>query len=142
MPTINSIEAGYRLYLSRLSKQSTRKDYTMRFNVFLTWCSMERYQCVEEVDFPQFLDYVFLARGVSPRTHNNNGVLFGSGRYSYGNEVGDMPRVEGTRTQDCFNVYGIDTVNKIVKVVRVGSTLNDLGQAKDMDYYPYEQAPS
>ncbi len=30
MPTINTIEASYRLYLSRLSKQSTRKDYTMR----------------------------------------------------------------------------------------------------------------
>jgi len=74
--------------------------------------------------------------------YNNNGVYMGVGRYSYGNEVGDMPRVEGTRTQDCFNVYGIDTINKIVKVVRVGSTLNDLGQAKDMDYYPYDQAPS
>lgn len=42
MPTINTIEANYRLFLSRLNKQSTRKDYTMRFNVFLTWCSMER----------------------------------------------------------------------------------------------------
>ena len=31
MPTINSIEANYRLYLSRISKQSTRKEYTMRF---------------------------------------------------------------------------------------------------------------
>ncbi len=71
MPTINTIEANYRLYLSRLSKQSTRKDYTVRFNVFLSWCSMECYQCVEEVNFPQFLDYVFLDRGVSPRTHNN-----------------------------------------------------------------------
>ena len=71
MPTINSIEASYRLYLSRLSKQSTRKDYTMRFNVFLTWCSMERIDGLEEVNFPQFLDYVFLDRGVSPRTHNN-----------------------------------------------------------------------
>ena len=71
MPTINSIEAGYRLYFSRLSKQSTRKDYTMRFNVFLTWCSMERIDRLEEVNFAQFLDYVFLDRGVSPRTHNN-----------------------------------------------------------------------
>lgn len=71
MPTINSIEASYRLYLSRISKQSTRKDYTMRFNVFLTWCSMERIDRLEEVNFAQFLDYVFLDRGVSPRTHNN-----------------------------------------------------------------------
>lgn len=71
MPTINTIEASYRLYLSRLSKQSTRKDYTMRFNVFLTWCSMERIDVLEEVNFAQFLDYVFLDRDVSPRTHNN-----------------------------------------------------------------------
>lgn len=72
MPTINTIEASYRLYLSRLSKQSTRKDYTMRFNVFLTWCSMERYQCVEEVNFAKFLDYVFLDRGVSPRRYGRS----------------------------------------------------------------------
>lgn len=32
MPTINTIEASYRLYLSRISKQSTRKDYTMRLS--------------------------------------------------------------------------------------------------------------
>lgn len=71
MPTINTIEANYRLFLSRLNKQSTRKDYSMRFNVFLTWCSMERIDRLEEVNCPQFLDYVFLDRGVSPRTHNN-----------------------------------------------------------------------
>lgn len=71
MPTINTIEASYRLYLSRLSKQSTRKDYIMRFNVFVTWFSMERIDRLEEVNFAQFLDYVFLDRGVSPRTHNN-----------------------------------------------------------------------
>lgn len=28
MPTINTLEANYRQYLSRFSKQSTRKDYT------------------------------------------------------------------------------------------------------------------
>jgi len=72
MPTINTIEANYRLYLSRLSKQSTRKDYTMRFNVFLTWCSMERLDGLEEVNFPQFLDYVFLDRGVSPRRYGHS----------------------------------------------------------------------
>lgn len=43
----------------------------MRFNVFLSWCSMNRYTDVSEIDFGKFLDYVFLDRGVSPRTHNN-----------------------------------------------------------------------
>lgn len=62
--------------------------------------------------------------------------------HSFGNDVGDMPRVDGTKTQDCFNVYGIDTISKRIRVVRVGSTVNDLGQPKDIDFYPYEQAPS
>lgn len=70
MPTINIIEASYRLYLSRLSKQSTRKDYNMRFNVFITWCSMGGVADVTEINFAQFLDYVFFDRCVSPRTHN------------------------------------------------------------------------
>lgn len=74
--------------------------------------------------------------------YDNNGNYLSNSRYSYGNEVGDMPRVGGTKTQDCFNVYGIDTINKVVKVVRVGSTLNDLGQDRQMEYYPYETAPS
>lgn len=69
---------------------------------------------------------------------NNSGELNGSNRYSYGNEVGDMPRRLGDRTQDCFNVYGIDTVNKVIKVVRVGSDINDLGDDKRMDWYEYQ----
>lgn len=71
MPTINDIAEKYRQHLSRFGKLSTRKDYAMRLNVFLTWCSMEHYGRVEEINFPQFLDNVFLDRGVSPRTHNN-----------------------------------------------------------------------
>lgn len=74
--------------------------------------------------------------------YNNDGVLFGSGRQSYGNHAGDMPRVAGTKTEDCFNIYGIDTINKVVKVVRIGSDVNDLGQVRQMDFYPYEQAPN
>ena len=78
MTTINSIEASYRLYLSRLSKQSTRKDYTMRFNVFLAWCSMERIDRLEEFNLPQFLDYVFL---VGKR--NTSGLLLGKAKRLY-----------------------------------------------------------
>lgn len=37
----------------------------------------------------------------------------------------DTPRVVGTSTQDSFNVYGIDTVNRLVKIVKIGSTLTD-----------------
>ena len=71
MTTINDIADMYRVYLSRLGKQSTRKDYTMRLNVFLTWCSMCDVADVSEINFAKFLDWVFYDRGVSPRTRNN-----------------------------------------------------------------------
>lgn len=57
---------------------------------------------------------------------------------SYGNQVTEMPRRLGDKTEDCFNVYGIDTVSKVIKVVRVGSDINDLGDDKRMDWYEYE----
>ena len=71
MADILSIADNYRQYLSRIGKPSTRKDYTMRLNVFLTWCSMGDMERMDDVHFQEFLDYVFLDRGVSPRTHNN-----------------------------------------------------------------------
>lgn len=71
MTTLNEIATRYRLNLSRLPKYNTRKDYGQRFNVFLSWCSKERYTDVSEIDFGKFLDHVFLDRGVSPRTYNN-----------------------------------------------------------------------
>lgn len=71
MPSINNVAAMYRTHISRFGKLSTRKDYTMRLNVFLTWCSMHGITSVEEIDFHQFLDWVFFERGVSPRTRNN-----------------------------------------------------------------------
>lgn len=73
MPHCNIIEVAerYRLHLSRLPKANTRLDYGKRLSMLLTWCSMERIDRLEEVNFAQFLDYVFFDRGVSPRTHNN-----------------------------------------------------------------------
>ena len=71
MTDINDIAARYLLHLSRLPKFNTRKDYGQRFNVFLAWCSMGDITDVSEIDFGKFLDYVFLDRGVSPRTYNN-----------------------------------------------------------------------
>lgn len=37
----------------------------------------------------------------------------------------DTPRVPGTSTVDSINVYAIDTVSKLLKVVKIGSTLTD-----------------
>lgn len=35
----------------------------------------------------------------------------------------DLPRYDGTRTQDCFNVITFDAENKIIKCVRVGANM-------------------
>lgn len=60
----------------------------------------------------------------------------------YGTVVSDLPRVDGTKTEDCFNVYAIDTINKLVKVVRVGADTNDLMEKREMAYYNYQPSNS
>lgn len=56
----------------------------------------------------------------------------------YGMEFTALPRVEGDKSEDCFNVYGIDLVNKMVRVVRVGSSLNDFFEDVDHDIYEFQ----
>lgn len=66
--TIKDIFGHYRLYLSRLDKRSTREDYSKRLAMF------ERYTAMHGTgnhDFVGFLDWLFIERGVSPRTRNN-----------------------------------------------------------------------
>lgn len=55
-----------------------------------------------------------------------------------GGEISDLPRIEGTKSEDCFNVYGIDTINKRVKVIRVGSDMNDLMEPREVACFEYE----
>lgn len=62
--------------------------------------------------------------------------------HQYGIQVADTPRVPGTKTEDCFNVYGFDLVNKIVKVVRVGSDMNDIMEKREVAYFDYEPSLS
>lgn len=56
----------------------------------------------------------------------------------YGGSVSDLPRIIGTKTEDCFNVYAIDTTNKVVKVVRVGADMNDLMEKREVAWFDYE----
>lgn len=56
---IKKIAAHYRQYLARMIKQSTRADYTKRLEMLVCYAST------------QFLEWVFIGRGVAPRTHNN-----------------------------------------------------------------------
>ena len=37
----------------------------------------------------------------------------------------DTPRIAGTSTQDSINVYAIDPLSRLVKVVKIGSTMTD-----------------
>lgn len=71
MATINEIAVTYRQHLARLPKHNTRTDYSKRLAMLERWCSMQSITRVEEIDFLQFLDWIFYERGVSPRTRNN-----------------------------------------------------------------------
>ena len=45
----------------------------------------------------------------------------GSDRSKYG----DIPRVNGTKSEDAFNIYSFDLINNQCKVMRIGSDMND-----------------
>lgn len=62
--------------------------------------------------------------------------------FEIGAEVSDLPRVIGTKSEDCFNVYGFDFVNKIVKVVRIGADMNDLMEKREATYFEYDPSNS
>lgn len=68
---IKKIAAHYRQYLARMIKQSTRADYTKRLEMLVHYASMHGITTIEGIDFAQFLEWVFIDRGVAPRTHNN-----------------------------------------------------------------------
>jgi hypothetical protein len=56
---------------------------------------------------------------------------------NYGEEVNDLPRIPGTVSEDAFNIYCFDFDKKHVKVVRIGSNVNDLMEDRDKDLYNY-----
>lgn len=68
---IKKIAAHYRQYLARMIKQSTRADYTKRLEMLVCYASMQGITAIEDIDFTLFLEWVFIGRGVAPRTHNN-----------------------------------------------------------------------
>ncbi len=68
---LNNITTHYRRHLARLPKASTRNDYTKRLAMFEKWTKENAIATVEDVNFAQFLDWMYLDRGVAPRTRNN-----------------------------------------------------------------------
>ena len=68
---LNDIFAHYRQHLARMGKQSTRDDYGKRLAMLERFTSLNGITAVEVLDFVAVLDWVYIERGVSPRTHNN-----------------------------------------------------------------------
>lgn len=56
----------------------------------------------------------------------------------YRDGLGDLPRMAGTVCEDAFNVYGIDRVLGVVKIVRVGSNMNYKMEKRDFMAIPYK----
>lgn len=69
--TLNKAFDHYRQHLSRMVKRSTMEDYNKRLAMLSTFCAMQGITSIEGIDFTQFLEWVFIGRGVAPRTHNN-----------------------------------------------------------------------
>lgn len=61
----------YRLYLSRMNKTVTRNDYDKRLKRLENWLYANNITAVEDIDFAKYLDWLYIDRGVSPRTYNN-----------------------------------------------------------------------
>ena len=50
----------------------------------------------------------------------------------------DCDRTNGTRQQDCFNIYSVDTEKKLLRIFRVGSNIDKNGRGKNHILYDYE----
>lgn len=78
---------------------------------------------------PKYADQLYL--------NAPQGVLISTSRVGNWNEVSDLPRIEGTKTEDLFNLYAFDIENKIVKICRVGSDVNDLLEDRKTTWFSY-----
>lgn len=68
---LSIITTHYRQHLARIIKQSTRNDYSKRLEMLERFASMHGISTIEDLDFFQFLDWVYIERNVAPRTYNN-----------------------------------------------------------------------
>lgn len=68
---LSEITTHYRRHLARLQKASTSSDYAKRLAMFEKWTKENAIATIEDVNFAQFLDWLYLDRGVAPRTRNN-----------------------------------------------------------------------
>lgn len=59
-----------------------------------------------------------------------------------GDEVCDIPRISGTKSEDAFNVYSVDTEKKELRVIRVGSRMTYDFIERKCEVYQYEPTNS
>lgn len=63
-------------------------------------------------------------------------ALYGVEYSAYANQE-DLPRGVDGVCQDAFNIYAIDRINKVIKVVRIGANKNQSFEARDFMSIPY-----
>lgn len=92
----------------------------------------------------QHIDWVGLVdkriNGITNRQLMLNVVstcVLGTDADPYAANLSDLSRDSVGSTQDAFNIYGIDRINKTVRIVRVGSNINFEGKERKFMIIPY-----
>lgn len=82
---------------------------------------------------PKYSDQLYLAvaqavfRATASPTHGSQSFTTAS----------DIPRIADTKSQDLFNLYSFDTTKKQVKIIRIGASINDQLERREMAVIPY-----
>ena len=69
---LNIITTHYRQHLARMIKQSTRNDYSKRLEMLERFASMHGISSIEDLDFFQFLDWVYIERNVRDQARHSS----------------------------------------------------------------------
>lgn len=59
--------------------------------------------------------------------------------HNIGDEASDLPRIPGTVSEDAVNFYVIDREKKVITIIRVGATINDLMEKRILLTLPYDK---
>lgn len=83
---------------------------------------------------PKYSDqlYLAIAQGVCFSTYRG-----GTSGTSTWTTASDLARYGGTKSQDLFNLYAFDTTKKQVKIMRIGASINDQLERREMAVIPY-----
>lgn len=87
---------------------------------------------------PKYADQLYLAvaQGVCFSTYRG-----GTSGASTWTTASDLARYGETKSQDLFNLYAFDTTKKQVKIMRIGASINDQLERREMAVIPYNGTP-